>query len=82
MDLFQVFFRTFNLQKNIIKIIGHFTNNASGKIIVREHARIDGLDALWEIFTCVKDLKVLESVSNLLVTLYTSFQSSLDRATL
>jgi len=46
---------------------------------VRDFNKIDGLDALWEIFTMVKEQKVLESVSNLLVTLYTSFMSSLDR---
>jgi ubiquitin carboxyl-terminal hydrolase 9/24 len=38
----------------------------------------EGKEALWEIFACVKDTKVLDSVSNLLVTLYTSFVQTLN----
>jgi len=36
----------------------------------------EGKRALWDIFVSVKDPKVLEAVSNLLVVLHTSFLSS------
>lgn len=79
-DLLQVFFRTFNAQKQSIKIIGNFNN--TGKLLVRDFHKIDAMDALWDIFAQVKDTKVLESVSNLLVTLHTSFISTVERSTI
>jgi hypothetical protein len=36
----------------------------------------EGKKALWDIFVLVKDPKVLEAVSSLLVILHTSFVSS------
>jgi len=48
----------FNAQKNVIKLIGNY--NATGKILVRDLTKVDGIDALWEIFALAKDTKVLE----------------------
>ena len=74
-----MFFRTLNNQKQSIKILSN-ANNTAGKILVKEFAKIDGMDALWDIFALVKDQKVLDSVSNLLVILHTSFISTLDKS--
>jgi hypothetical protein len=67
-DLFQVFFRSYNMGRGSIRW--------TSPVPRVKDPEYEGKSALWDIFACVKDTKVLDTVSNLLVILHTNVQQS------